>query len=285
MAAWLGTALLIVVAIAPVLPFAIDQFQANQAAGKGFDAPANAGGGVSDPAQAAPGIYALLTNFAWGVGGYHSDATMAALTALWPLGMLGGLLALGRDRRPASRLILAYALLPALALFVVGFAKPFVFEIRYFAGAVPLLLVLAARGVTGWVRGTAATVALSAVLLGTLGVAAADQQLNRSNPRMYDFPGALAQIEARRQPGDVVLYSPAFLGDVIEYYAPRLRAAPLAAGVPQRRDAGRVFLLGSFLNEKRNVVATRAGLARLRSRWRQQDTFNAQQIRVWEFGK
>jgi O-antigen/teichoic acid export membrane protein len=283
--AWLGTALLIVVAIAPVLPFAIDQFQANQAAGKGFSAPANAGGGVSDPAQDAPGIYSLLTNFAWGAGGYHSDATMAALTALWPLGMLGGLLALGRERRPLSRLVLAYAVLPALALFVLGFAKPFVFEIRYFAGAVPLLLVLAARGATGWARGTAATVALSAVLLGTLGVAAADQQLNRSNPRMYDFPGALKQIEQRWRPGDVVLYSPAFLGDVIAYYAPRLRAGPLAGGVPQRRDAHRVFLLGSFLSEKRNVRATRQGLTRLRSRWRLQETFSAQQIHVWEFGK
>ena len=283
--AWLSTGLLIVVAIAPVAPFAIDQFQANQAAGKGFHAPVNAGAAVSDPEQDVPGVYSLLTNFAWGIGGYHSDATMAALTALWPLGMLGGLLALGRARLPMSRLMIAYAVAPALALFVLGFAKPFVFEIRYFAGAVPLLLVLAARGATGWVRGSGATIALSAVLLGTLGVAETDQQLNRSNPRTYDFPGALKQIEARQRPGDVVLYSPAFLGDVITYYAPRLRAGPLAGGVPQRRDAHRVFLLASFMSEERTMRATREGLTRLRSRWHQQGTLSAQQIQVWEFGK
>ncbi|HEX4362965.1 MAG TPA: glycosyltransferase family 39 protein [Solirubrobacteraceae bacterium] len=283
--AWLGTAALIVVAVAPIVPFALDQFQANQSAGKGFNAPTNAGGGVSAGAQPAPGIYALLTNFVWGVGGYHSDATMAELAALWPLGMLAGLLALGRDRQPLSRLILACAVLPALALFAIGFAKPFLFEIRYFAGAVPLLLVLLARGATGWVRGTAATIGLSAALLGTLSVADADQQLNRSNPRTYDFPGALSQIKRRWHPGDVLLYQPDDLGDVITYYAPDLRMGPLSAGVPQRRDAGRVFLLGSFLTDKGNVRATRAGLARLRRTWRPLGSVRAQQIRVWEFGK
>jgi hypothetical protein len=282
---WLGSALLIVVAVAPIIPFALDQFQANQAAGKGFSAPTNAGGGVSASAQPAPGIYALLTNFVWGVGGYHSDATMAELAALWPLGMLAGLLALGRQRRPLSRLVLACAVVPALALFAIGFAKPFLFEIRYFSGAVPLLLVLVARGATGWVRGTVATAALSVALLGTLSVADADQQLNRSNPRTYDFRGALAKITQRWRPGDVLLYQPDDLGDVVTYYAPHLRMGPLAAGIPERRDAGRVFVLGSFLTDKRNVRATRLGLLRLHRNWRLVGNVRAQQIHVWEFGK
>jgi hypothetical protein len=283
--AWLVTLTLVVLAVLPVVPFALDQFQANQAAGKGFDAPANAGAGVSDPAQSKPGIYGLLTNFAWGVGGYHSDVTMAELAALWPLGMLGGLLALGRDRRPISRLLLAYALVPALALFALGFAKPFVFEIRYFCGAVPLLFVLLARAATGWVRGTVAIVVLATVLLGTLAVAEADQQLNRSNPRMYDFEGAIEKIEAERRPGDVLLYEPDDLSDLISYYGRGLRAGPLAGGVPRRRDAGRVFLLGSFLTDKGNVLATRRGLAALRREWKPLGGFQRPQVRVWEFGK
>lgn len=283
--AWLGSLALIAVAVAPIIPFALDQFQANQAAGRGFNAPANVGGDVSELDESAPGIYSLLTNLAWGVGGYHSNATMAAVSALWPLGLLGCLLALGRQRRPMSLLVLACALLPALALFAVGFAKPFLFEIRYFAATVPLLLVLLARGATGWVRATAATVALSAVLVGTLAVAAADQQVNRSNPRMYDFGGALAQLQHRMRPGDVLLYQPAHLDDLIEYYEPGLRAAPLADGIPARRDARRVFLLASFLNERQHARATGRGLAQLRDDWKPRNQFERPQVRVWEFGK
>lgn len=284
--AWLGTLLLIALVVAPVLPFALDQFQANQAAGKGFNAPANAGVGVSDLGQSKPGIYALLTNVGWGVVGYHSNSTMAAITALWPLGVLGGLLVLGRGRRRMSLLVLACALTPAVALFAIGFAKPFLFEIRYFAGAVPLLLVLIARGATGWVRGTVATIALSALLLGTLAFADVDQQVNRSNPRRYDFQGALTQIEHRVRPGDVVLYEPAYLKDVVKYYSPELRSGPLAAGIPKRHDARRVFVLASFLNERRHAGATGQGLATLHRRhWKARGIFRLPQVKVWVFAR
>ena len=44
-----------------------------------------------------------------------------------------------------------------------------------------------------------------------MGVAAADQQLNQSNPRTYDFDGALAAIRHAAKPGDVVIYTPQYL--------------------------------------------------------------------------
>ena len=84
---------------------------------------------------------------AWAVLGYHSNATMTALAALWPLGVLLALALLGRGRSWPTLLVVACALVPGVALFVLGQLKPFVFEVRYFIGAVPLaLLLIAPRG-------------------------------------------------------------------------------------------------------------------------------------------
>jgi hypothetical protein len=199
--------------------------------------------------------------------------------------MLAALLLLGRGRRPLSMLVLACVVLPAGALFAVGYVKPFLFEIRYFAGAVPLLVLLLARAATGWTRGTVLTALVSAVILGTFAVAFADQQLNRSNPRLYDFEGALGEIERRARPGDVVLYQPPYMEDLIRYYAPELRSGPLDEGIPRRGDAGRVFLLGSFLNEPQHARATGRGLAALDRDWDARGSFRKPQVRVWVFGK
>jgi O-antigen/teichoic acid export membrane protein len=282
---WGAALALVAIALAPLAGLALDQFQNNQAAGRGFNAPSQAGSDVSDLGRDQPGVYVLLTNLVWGVWGYHSSATMAAVTSLWPLGMLAALVLLGRRHEPLSALVLACALVPAIAMFAVGFAKPFLFEIRYFAGAVPLLLVLLARAVTGWARGTAAIAVCAGILLSTLGVAFADQQLNRSNPRMYDFEGALTRIEHEARPGDVVLYEPFYLKDVVRYYAPGLRTAPLSSAIPKRDDTRRVFLMASFLNEPRHARTTGQGLAKLKAAWKPDGDFRRPQVHVWEFGK
>jgi len=282
---WGGALVVVAIALAPLAGLALDQFQANQSAGRGFNAPSQAGSDVADLGRSQPGIYVMLTNVVWGVWGYHSSATMAAVTALWPLGMLAALVLLGRRHQPTSALVLACAVVPALAMFVIGIAKPFLFEIRYFSGAVPLLLVLLARAATGWTRGALATAVASGVLLSTLGVAFADQQLNRSNPRMYDFEGAITRIEREARPGDVVLYEPFYLQDVVRYYAPQLRAAPLTSGIPKHDDTRRVFLMASFLNEPRHARTTGQGLARLRQTWQLTGSFERPQVKVWEFGK
>ncbi len=281
---WGGALVLVGLALAPLAGLAFDQFSNNQSAGRGFNAPSQAGNGV-DLGRSQPGVYVLLTNIVWGVWGYHSSATMAAVTALWPLGMLAALVLLGRRHRPMSALVLACALVPAIAMFALGMAKPFLFEIRYFSGAAPLLLVLIARAATGWTRGVVATTAVAGVLLSTLGVAVADQQLNRSNPRLYDFQGALTRIRHEARPGDVVLYDPYYLKDVVRYYEPRLRTASLSGGIPKRRDTGRVFLMASFLNEPAHARTTGQGLAAIERHWHRTGGFKRPQVRVWEFGK
>ena len=278
---WLGTTALIAVALLPLAGFAHDQFAANQASGRGFNAPQQAG--HVDSGHTPPGVYSALTNVLWAIVGYHSNSVMAALTALWPLAMLGALLMLGRRSQPRSRYVLACALLPALAMMAIGFAKPFLFEVRYFAATAPLLLVLLARAATGWARRGAATLAVGVVLVGGMGVATADQQLNGSNPRVYDFEGAVGEVKAQAHRGDVLVYEPAFLTDVINYYGPQLRTQPLEKGLP--KGAKRVFLLTSFQDIGNHRAATQQALKKLGRSYHVTGQIRRPQIHVWVLEK
>jgi hypothetical protein len=178
---------------------------------------------------------------------------------------------------------MACALAPAVGMLVIGFAKPFLFEVRYFAATAPLLLVLLARAATGWARRGAATLAVSGVLVGGMGIAAADQQLNGSNPRVYDFQGAVGEVVRQARPGDVLLYEPAFLTDVVRYYGPHLRMQPLEKGVP--KHAHRVFLLTSFQDIGTHRQAAKQGLAKFRRGYRLSGEIRRPQIQVWLFEK
>jgi len=280
---WLLATLALVVAVAPLAPLAIDQFQANEAAGRGFDQPSQAGADVSST-RSQPGVYIALTNVVWALWGYHSDETMAAITSMWPLGLLVALALLGRGRSPRTLLVAGCALLPAIALYLVGELKPFLFEIRYFAALAPLAVLLLARAASSWARASVAAAALSTVLVATMGVAAADQLLNRGNPRVYDFEGALARLEREARPGDVVLYEPSYLRDVVDYYAPELNARPLEGALDERAlPARRVFLLGSFQDQQPERRATLAGIERLRESRDLRERFDRPQVRVWGF--
>ncbi len=85
--------------------------------------------------------------------------------------------------------------------------------------------------------------------------------------------------EAR--PGDVLVYEPAFLTDVIHYYGPQLQARPLEKGVP--KDARRVFLLTSFQDIGTHRQAAKQGLAKLGHGYRLSGQIHRPQIHVWVF--
>ncbi len=220
----------------------------------------------------------------WAIWGYHSNGTMASITALWPIGLLVALLLLGRGRSPRTLLVAACAALPAIALFGIGELKPFLFEIRYFAALAPLAVLLLARAATAWTRGVLAAAAVTAALLVSFGVATADQQLNRANPRIYDFEGALARLEREARPGDVVLYEPSYLRDVVGYYAPNLDARPLKGALEGRVGAARrVYVLASFLDQAGERAAVRAARRRLGRTRRLDERFQRPQVKVWVY--
>jgi 4-amino-4-deoxy-L-arabinose transferase-like glycosyltransferase len=284
--AWMGWSLVLLLAVVPLMPFAQAQFAANEAAGKGFEqVPSQAGGAVAQAAGAPPGAYAALTNAVWAVLGYHSNATMTALAALWSLLLLLALGTLGRGRSWQTLLLVTCAAMPAVLLFGLGQVKPFVFEVRYFVGAVPLLLLLIGRGLTSWTVRPAATIAVCAVAALALGIGEADQQLNGSNPRVYDFKGAVHSIEQRARPGDVLVFTPRYLDHVVAYYREdgSLQMRPLAQGSPRVGKGHRVFLLASFLDKPAYRASTRDAVRRLEQRYRLVSQDKRPQIRTWEF--
>jgi 4-amino-4-deoxy-L-arabinose transferase-like glycosyltransferase len=284
---WCGALALTALLLLPLAHFALDQFHANEAAGRGFDqSPSQAGGDV-DGGRKGPGVYSALTNLVWAVWGYHSNATMAALTALWPALMLGALLLLGRGRPGRTGLVAAVALVPALGMTVLGEAKPFLFEARYFIALTPMMLLLLARATTGWTASRTGAVLATGALVFSLGLGTADQQLNRSNPRLYDFKGALSRVESQARPGDVVLYEPDYLGDLVHYLQPGLKAQPLDQGIPKPDPTHRrkVFLLASFLDMKQYSDGTAKGITAIQQQGhrRQIDHFKKPQVKVWVF--
>jgi O-antigen/teichoic acid export membrane protein len=269
----------------PLVPFALDQFSANEAAGRGFQAPAQAGGDVAGDGNEIS-AYAAITNLVWALWGYHAGGTMAGVGALWPLGLLLVLLLLGRGSSPQSRVVVAAALVPPAVLTVLATQKPFLFELRYALPAVPFLVLLAARAIASWPRGRTASIVVAVAATATLLGGLADQQLNGTNPRWYDFEGALSEVSSRAERGDVLVYQPTYLNNVVEYYEPGLDARPLdTARLPAVRPGRRVYVLGSFLNERRHESTVRKALQRLERRARLSDRMSRSQVRVWEFSR
>ncbi len=279
---WLTSMATLALLVAPLVPFVNAQFNAyNSRGGVGFAAQ------TSDVAAAGShpllSIYSIGANGVWAVFGYHSDAIVATLVALWPVGMLVAFLLLGRGYSRSSVLLAATVLVPVLFLFALGTQKDNLFEVRYFVGILPGLILLIARALTSWLR-TTAGIALGVGLASlTLVLALSDQQLNPSDPRLYDFDGALKHVTAQAKPGDIIIYSPIFLVDVVDYYSPSLPSyGPGSGSLARARTARHVFVIGSFLSDPNVAVDTKALLVRLEQRRQVIDTFHVPQVTVWE---
>jgi hypothetical protein len=231
-----------------------------------------------------PDVYALLANFVWAAWGYHANSTMLAIGALWPLLMLLALALLGRGRSPESMLVLALAVVPPVALMAIGFKDRFLFEVRYFSGAVPMLMLLCARTVVTSSARRLPVALVSVALLASFVAGIADEQLAKSNPRDYDFRAALQTVRREARPGDTLLYAPVYLNDVIEYYAPGIRSRVVGSQTPSLPKHGRVFLLASFLDQP--GVAGEIGGARYalqHSRMHLIGTDHLEKIYLWEY--
>lgn len=279
---WLGSLALLVALVAPLGPYLQDQLAAYGERGAGLSMPAAAG---ADSSQVATGLssYAVIANLLWAVGGYHSDDVMVRLGALWPLALLGCLALLGRRLQWVTRLVFAVAVVPGVALFVIAHSKRDLFELRYFVLAAPLLLALVARSVTTSAHGRRALGALTAALVVLSTAALVDQQVNGTNPRLYDFKGTVAAIEETARPGDELAYAPAYLDGVLAYYAPEMRGAPLGSVRPDDVD-GQIYVVVAerFLTE---ASAGRIGdeLARLEAARGAPERFERPNVIVWRF--
>jgi hypothetical protein len=157
------------------------------------------------------------------------------------------------------------------------------FEVRYFIVVLPLLLVLVARLVTGWLRRPAARYGVAGVIILTMLLGLADQQTNSDNPRLYDFRGAIKEIRADAGPKSLVLFEPPDMRFVLDYYAPNLRKRALALGKPPRSAGSPVFVLASFQDDPVFFNRTNKVVGQLDFDRQLVRRFKKAQTLVWEF--
>jgi hypothetical protein len=119
--------------------------------------------------------------------------------------------------------------------------------------------------------------------MATLVIGLVDQQLNKANPRLFDFRGAIQDIKADAGPNALVLYEPADMRYVLEYYAPELRRQGLARRISAATEGSPIFVLASFqsnrtfFNETNRIVGQLTFFRKLVHR------FKTPQTVVWEF--
>lgn len=281
---WLACVAVSLALFAPLMPYLQAQVGNVISASAAAGVPSQAGTSVSSTGQGSPDIYAVFANLIWALWGYHSDPVMVLLSALWPVLLLGSFAMLGRGRDRETTVLLLTAVLPVLFLFLAAFERRQFFELRYFTSLVPLLLLVMGRTAATWSRGQLGRVLLPAVLTVSLLSGLADQQVNTANPRVYDFRGALTFVADRGDSNDVMIYAPVFLKDEVAYYQTATSVLPVSGVVPRRAPGRRVFVLGSFLDDKATSAAVGTALAQLRAtglRLAQVHTFA--NVKVWEF--
>jgi uncharacterized membrane protein len=253
---------------------------------KQFDSTSVGGGLGLQPGGAYESLsfYAAVANMAWALWGYHPEGTTELLAASWPLLLLLSLLLLGRGGSRQTVILAAAAIAPLALLLVVSLYDRELFEVRYFLVVVPLLLVLIARLVTGWIRNPAARYAVTGAILVTLLLGLADQQLNDDNPRLYDFRGAIEEFEKDAGPKSLTIFEPPDMRYVFDYYAPQLNRRALRRGVPRRREGRPVFVLASFQDNQLYFNRTNrvVGILEFR-RGKPLRRFDKPQTKVWVF--
>jgi uncharacterized membrane protein len=266
------SAAVLVMQLVPLVVFAHNQFQST-------------GGAAGSPSGTydALSFYAVVSNMAWALWGYQPNATTELLAATWPLLMLLSLLLLGRGGSRQTIILAAAAITPLVLLLFVSLYDRELFEVRYFLLIVPLLLLLIARLVTGWIRKPSMRLVASGVVMVTLVAGLVNQQLNHGNPRLFDFRGAIDKIKADAGPNALVVYEPRDMRFVLEYYAPHLHRRALRLGVPPRSAGSPVFVLASFQDNPAFFNQTNRVVGKLdffRDRVRR---FTTPQTKVWEF--
>jgi hypothetical protein len=264
--------IVLIMQLIPLVVFAHKQFDSTSAA---FGSPSGTYDSLS--------FYAVVSNMAWALWGYHPDSITELLAAGWPLLLLLSLLLLGRGGSRQTNILAVAAITPIVLLVFVALYDRELFEVRYFLVAIPLLFLLVARLVTGWIQNPAAQLTVIGIVMFTLLLGLADQQTNDDNPRLYDFRGAIEKIQDDAGPKSLVLYEPPDMRYVMEYYAPELKSRPLRQGVPKRREGSPVFILASFQDNQTFFDRTNRVEGKLDFQRRLLRQFETPQTKVWEF--
>ena len=228
-------------------------------------------------------FYSVLANMAWTLWGYQPDATTVLLAAMWPLFLLGSLVLLGRGGSRQTTSLAAGAIALVVLLIAASLFDRSYFEVRNFLILVPLALLLIARLISGWLRQPKTRMLVAGVVGLTLLIGLADQQLNKANPRLFDFRGAINDIKANAGPNALVLYEPSDMKYVLEYYAPGIRRQVLTRRISAETEGSPVFVLASFQDNKAFFNETNKVVGQLTFFRKLVHRFKTPQTIVWEF--
>jgi uncharacterized membrane protein len=271
----------VLLTLAPILPLLYIQYRNNQATGLGFG-----GNGANLGTALSP--YGIFNNLVWATFGYHSNGIIAALVAIWPLGILAVLVVLGRNRvsRRSNRQLLALAVAPMTLVFLASgltSQNRSLFEVRYFIELVPALLLLLAGAMWQLPSSRGARNVIVGITLGLLTAALVLQQSDRDNPRLYGYTAAIEQINSVARPGAVILYAPKYLNVDVEYLDPRMRSMPATETPPPIALSKQIFVFGSFNFSGVSPESTDKLLSRLEQSRHLNAVFKGPNIVVWEF--
>lgn len=202
--------------------------------------------------RGAPGagrsVFGLAGMALTGLFGFHPADVTSRLLAMWPLCMLAMFLLLGRAWSSRGALVATLALTPFVTLLVlqiIGRPRNPPFALEWTATAMPMIaigLAFAIARAGTWRTTRLIGLAVVAVLI----VAAVDQRTRVEPLPRYDITPAVEDVAGRARPGDVVVYAPDDIGDLVshEVHGAQVMSVEEAAG--QVGGGTRIHLVGAF---------------------------------------
>ena len=200
----------------------------------------------------APGagrsVFGLVGTGLNGVFGFHPSDVTSRLLALWPICILATFIFFCRSWSRRGALLVALALAPfvaLLALQVVGAPRNPPFALSWVAPALPMIAIGAGRTMSLCRRWSACRL-LGLIAVIVLLAAAADQIARGGAIDRFDIEPAIEQLSAASE-GDVVVYAPDELGDLVRREAPKATVVESGEATSANlSSARRVFVFGAF---------------------------------------
>jgi len=184
-----------------------------------------------------------------GVLGFHPRDVTSRLLALWPLAILATFALTVRAWSRRGLLLVVLAVTPFAALLVAqvaGAPRTPLFALEWIATALPMIAIGLGRAATlagGWPRARLIAAVGAAVLV----LAAVDQATRVEPVERVDVTPVIEDVAAEARAGDLVVYAPATVGDLVRHEVGGAEVVGLSRGAELAAGAeGRVFVVGAF---------------------------------------
>ncbi|WNV75880.1 glycosyltransferase family 39 protein [Geodermatophilus sp. DSM 44513] len=215
---------------------------------------ANGSASETRPSLPEPSSIDLANVYSQFLFGFQSDAINAILLSSWPLLVLAALASVrvGVRLEKATAYLLAAAFVPVLLAFAVSHLVTPFFLSRYMVAALPALLLVVLRFLSGLTRPVARALAATLLVVTVLGTVV--QAANPDTPVDEDYRAAARLVEDDATPQDVVVLSSPFTVYPFEYYydgAARVSTLP----VWDRQEATPAFDAAALPGQVDSLIA------------------------------